>query len=356
MIGRSGRWVPLMAASSIALLLTACGSDPDEGSGPQPVDQGQELRQMELSVPPDEAPPIVFAGDREKEYRLYAIEPDGTGREELTSEFAFSPTWSVEGDRIAFVGSLAVPGSADDGHNHGDSEEHSEDENLDPVHEDIGVTDFRLGLLTADGGSTRSEEAGEARGEPMYPTIDPRTKKVYFQVTPGFTRSGKDGKVRSAVDSVEAGQDGVSTVLEGSDSYYQPAWAPDGSRLAVIVSSCDGGDCRQELVLYDRDLKNPEKVVEGGVAGTPAWSPDGKEIAFSWSEGGRSGIWIVEPGEEPRRVTDGKRDSGPTFSPDGNSLAFTRGCDVYVVGAEGENLRNLTRTPGECEITPAWRP
>lgn len=341
------------SALMASVLVPGCGSKEE----PDTTEEQPPIQQMELALDPAKAPPIVFAADREKEYRLYAIEPDGSGRRELTSEFALSPSWSSDGSTLAFVGSLVVPSDGDDGHGH---DEHGEGDGAtepeDPVHGDIGTTDFRLGLLAAEAGSTTSREVGEARGEPMYPTLDPDTGRVYFQVTPGHTRSGKEGKIRAAIDSVASGQEGVRTELQGRDSFYQPAWSPDGDSLAVIVSSCEGADCSQALKLYDRSLENPRAVTEQGVAGTPAWSPDGRKIAFSWTRDGEAGIWMTEIDGNPVRVTRDEADTGPSFSPDGRQIVFGRKCDLYRVNVDGTGLRNLTRTPRQCEITPSWRP
>lgn len=339
-----------------AAFLCACGSE-EKQTTPDEAAAGSHLNQMALKLTPEEAGPIIFAADREKEYRLYAIEPDGSDRQALTSEFAMSPEWSSDGSTLAFVGSLAVHGDADDGHNHGDKEESDDPSGLlSPVHGDIGATSFRLGLLTADRDSTQSREAGEARGEPMYPTVDPESGRIFFQVTPGFTRDGKEGKIRSAIDSVEEGVEGATQELTGRDSFYQPAWSPAGDRLAVIISSCDPRPCSQRLMLYDRNLESREAVTSEGVAGTPGWSSDG-DIAFSWNRGpGAVGIWVKEPGGDPRQVTKGKADTSPVFSPDGQSIAFGRNCDIFVVDVDGGKPRNVTDTPRECEVQPAWRP
>jgi TolB protein len=95
----------------------------------------------------------------------------------------------------------------------------------------------------------------------------------------------------------------------------------------------------------------------------PAWSPDGRRIAFV-PGGARPGIWVMDAsGAGRRRITAGKGDSlFPSWSPTGSSLVFAdlRGSrlrlhDLYVVRADGSGLRRLTGSPAD-ETHPAWAP
>ncbi|MFF0372626.1 TolB family protein [Micromonospora sp. NPDC005087] len=56
-------------------------------------------------------------------------------------------------------------------------------------------------------------------------------------------------------------------------------------------------------------------------------------------------------------VTAGSEDADdPTWSPDGKALAYPSGCEIWVQPIAGGAATNITNTPGECEIAPAWRP
>jgi len=102
----------------------------------------------------------------------------------------------------------------------------------------------------------------------------------------------------------------------------------------------------------------------------PAWSPDGRSIAFgSWgfADGGiPDGIWVVDAnGRGLRRVATADDPSDPTWSPDGRRIAFSAtgiqgaGCcvrKVYVVDARGTRLRQAIARPRLHVDEPAWSP
>jgi Tol biopolymer transport system component len=103
------------------------------------------------------------------------------------------------------------------------------------------------------------------------------------------------------------------------------------------------------------------------VADDPAWSPDGQRIAYVVRESsGASDIWVINAdGSGAHALTSGPGSSwGPTWSPDGSMLAYThsapgRADQIWVVGADGSNPRAFTYCdPPECvqDGSPAWSP
>jgi len=80
----------------------------------------------------------------------------------------------------------------------------------------------------------------------------------------------------------------------------------------------------------------------------PAWSPDGRRIAFYSARGGNKEIYVMDAdGGNIRNLTnDPKTDGRPSWSPDGQSIAFNSDRDgdheIYIMDADGSNQRSLT--------------
>ena len=106
------------------------------------------------------------------------------------------------------------------------------------------------------------------------------------------------------------------------------AFSPDGNQLAVFAKRERG----RSLVLLDVLNGGTDRIYEMNDVeqqSAPAWSADGKTIAFSGNKNGRFDIFLidVETGTYRNFTDDDLYDGAPVFSPDGASLAF-----VTVVG------------------------
>ncbi len=97
----------------------------------------------------------------------------------------------------------------------------------------------------------------------------------------------------------------------------------------------------------------------------PAWSADGKRIAFCHGvqRGGVIDVWTMKlDGSDKRQITDlGGRAIFPDFSPDGSKILFTFAAigspdaDLFVIGADGAGLHRLTTTPSN-DVLGAFSP
>jgi hypothetical protein len=101
------------------------------------------------------------------------------------------------------------------------------------------------------------------------------------------------------------------------------AWSPDGERFALAGIS-RGRPTITILNVTSGDDEREIRIPELGEIFTPAWSPDGRYLAFSALEGGLSDLFLYDlEREQMRRLTnDAFGDLHPAWSPDGRTLAF----------------------------------
>jgi Tol biopolymer transport system component len=122
--------------------------------------------------------------------------------------------------------------------------------------------------------------------------------------------------------------------------------------------------CDTDKSLYLLDLKTGKmnQITEKGDAKDPAWSPDGKKIAFSaLSDDGYADVFIYDT--RTTWTTNFSKseydDMYPTWSPDGKFIAYqtnrTGNDEIFVQGVSGRKIGNLTNCL--CiDLEPAWSP
>lgn len=145
-----------------------------------------------------------------------------------------------------------------------------------------------------------------------------------------------------------------------------PTWSPDGASIAFERDLGDGtrsAHGRNGVFVTDGNTRRLLISDQHGSASDPAWSPDGREIAFddtmhgaSDGEGGQtSDIFLINAdGTNLRQITfDPRRDDfAPHWSPDGQELGFT----VTTPGSERSAvaLKVIGARKPKCVLHPSW--
>ena len=137
-----------------------------------------------------------------------------------------------------------------------------------------------------------------------------------------------------------------------------PRVSPDNTRLAFSSLGRDGFQIKMYSLLLGRLVAFP---VSGGTNLSPAWAPNGREIAYSSSRTGDPEIWLTDlNGSLGRRITQFRGpDVSPTFNPrTGGQLAWISGRtglpQLYTMDADGSSVVRLT--DGGYATSPSWSP
>jgi TolB protein len=156
----------------------------------------------------------------------------------------------------------------------------------------------------------------------------------------------------------DADGEGGQVALNSTQPIISPAWSPDGKSLAYV--SFESG----KAVVWSQDVGSGERRAIANFRGSnsaPAWSPDGKTLAVTLSRDGTSQIYLMDgSGGNLRRITQSSAiDTEPVFTPDGKAIYFVsdRGGSpqIYRVSSSGGNADRVTFA-GNYNISPALSP
>mgnify|MGYP002397728781 CR=1 FL=1 len=164
---------------------------------------------------------------------------------------------------------------------------------------------------------------------------------------------------RFALHVADADGEGAQVALASPEPIISPAWSPDGKQLAYVSFET------QKAAVWVQEVASGRRRLVANFRGSnsaPAWSPDGAQLALTLSRDGGSHLFTLPlAGGEPRRLTPAGSaiDTEPAFTADGRTLYFVsdRGGSpqIYRMPAAGGPAERVTFT-GSYNVSPAVSP
>jgi Tol biopolymer transport system component/erythromycin esterase-like protein len=230
------------------------------------------------------------------------------------------------------------------------------------------ITAFLLILSTSACAPAQTPTATQTSTLDLTPTIAPIPTPIGGGTGRIVFSSYREGE--SEIFTMRSDGSNLTRLTEDTARVNRPAWSPDGKHIAYVrrewstnleiyVMNADGSDpFRLTYNLKDNDIE-------------PDWSPDGSSIAFSSSEVGDFDIFTIDPGNfdiltinlenfQQTRLTENPGvDRSPDWSPDGDRIVFSSQRDgnteIFVMNADGSGERNLSNHPAN-DTSPVWSP
>ncbi len=271
---------------------------------------------------------IVFTCTRGSFNQICIINRDGSGLLQLTDEAAnhYYPAISPQGNTLVFASNRS-----------------------------LGTFDLYLLIFSTSKLLQLTDEIGNV----FSPDFSPDGDKILF-----INRTEEE---QTGLWVVDWNGNNPRLIL-GGPNYSGPntlvgaAWAPNGRKIALAMTVDQPFE--YEIFLLDTESNDPPRRVSFGllgIGGSLDWSPDGRYLLIVAGPPEDKDIFRldVDTGAVVR-LTVGGNNNSPSYSPDGewivfNSLRNNGQADLYVIRADGSELRQLTTDP-EPDWQPQWEP
>ena len=280
---------------------------------------------------------------------IWTANPDGTGAVDVSNDNNSDtgdsdPAWSPDGTRIAFM----------------------------RQHADSGGNTFarNIWVMNANGTGqhnlTPNDPNAPTRVDEYTPAWSPDGTKIAFvrvdigqpfccPVIPG----SRDIWTMNADGT---GQKNVTNSPNDSENQQDPAWSPDGKKIAFAGLDSTGG----HIFTINADGTGNQQPLTTGSTSHPSWSPWGNQIVFSVAGGDNHlHLWIMNAdGTNQTQITNppvtqvNQGDTNPAWSPSGDKIVFEAiGSEgLASVNPDGTGRAAFTPSSGGSGFGPDWQP
>lgn len=268
---------------------------------------------------------ILFESNRDGNYEIYGVQPDGTGLHRLTNNtfVDLAPSLNSSGTTMCYY---ANP--------EGDYNIYTR--SLDSAAKPMQITDHPA--------------------PDVLPEFSPDDNQIVFM-------SMRDSSSRDMF-LMNADGSNVQALTDNEDYEESPSWSPNGKEIVFTRQLRDPNDSSHaangEIHILDLAKKEERRLTnKPGYDSGARFSPDGEQIAFYGEQDGLWDIYLIETnGQNLRNLTqDSIECYSPSWSPSGDKLVYTAGSrndyDLWVIDLKTREKTQLTDTPGRDQ-GPFW--
>ncbi|POY39022.1 hypothetical protein C3K47_00545 [Solitalea longa] len=203
--------------------------------------------------------------------------------------------------------------------------------------------------------------------------VSPGGKRILFYRSSKGSKSNTTAKASLWVMNMD-GTEQKELITQGQNGWidqFGASWSPDGKQIIMAATTVKNGS--SQLFLTDENGKNPKQLTKRqGYFSDPAFSPDGKQIAYVALPEDYNGtslaylevfVMSIDGQEENRLTYDEFRDHDPSWSPDGRELVFETATKPGNITASKWGIRTISAGGGDVRkvlfdeginIFPRW--
>jgi Tol biopolymer transport system component len=262
------------------------------------------------------------------QHNLYVADTNGNG-ERLILGRAAGPSWSADGNTLFFYGEQGVDRQYING--------------VEYVFDGVsnGVVAMTASPLPSSPDQARLTQGIDwKQGAARWTNVSPDGKMVAFD-------ANFSGDFRIYFLGTDENQQFRFEIIG-----EQGDWSPDSQRL-VYRSGRDG---ITGIWISNRDDSGHTNITQSGSDSFPAWSPDGRTIAFSRDEGGNVDIYTMSPdGSNLQRLTEAQGpDTLPTFTPTGDIIFRSARSGSWAIWKMSRTGGGQTEIIADAGVGPDW--